>query len=344
LDDAVAAADAVLNFAGPFHRYGPTVAAAALRMQVPYVDVCDDADATRLVLEHHRNAQLAGVPLLTGAGMSPGLVNSFAMLATQDLDEVERVLVAWVVGERGPSGEAPLGHLLHCITGDIPSWRDGRETTIRAFVPEHAEVFPFPKPIGPVEVWDIGHPEPVTLPNVIGAGEIRTKGALLPAGANDMFHVLLRLGLTSDARVRVGNCTVVAREFLAAHLNQRHNLRARSNEHDRCGFGVRVEGTVRGSRDIRTLAFAEEITMAEATAVPAVAALELVLEGAVPAGVTGPEVLDPGVWLERTASLSRRRFRTVEVANRTTLEPMPYRFAELGRLTWPALDSQDRHL
>jgi saccharopine dehydrogenase-like NADP-dependent oxidoreductase len=326
LKRALTGVDAALNFVGPFYRYGTAVAEAAIEVGVPYVDVCDDADATQALLGLNGTARDAGVPAVVGTGMSPGLLNALAVSSCSSFERIDRVLVAWAVGERSGSGEAPMRHFLHCISDELPIWRDGKHEYAPAFDPSQAEVFPFPPPIGPLAVWDIGHPEAVTLPSHVQAQEIRSKGALLPDHANELFHTFVRAGLASEVDVHVGDVTVSARDFLASFLSQRHNRRAGSEAEDRCGLGVIVEGAIGGQPHTRTVAWAEHITMASATALPAVAALRLVMNGSVEPGVHGPEVLNIGEWLTLTQESAPDMFATVYVTDGTSAEPVAQPF------------------
>lgn len=295
---ACADADAVLNFVGPFYRFGTRVARAAIEARRPYVDVCDDADTTEELLELDAAAREAGCPLVVGAGMSPGVLNAVAQCTAADLDEVDEILTAWVVDETSESGTAPLDHFFHGISEDIPIWLDGRRQVVRPFTAESGESFPFPEPIGPVEVRDIGHPETVTLPRVITAKSVRNKGALLPTQSSPIFRMLSGIGLLSDDTVEVRGTEVRARDFVVAFLTQRHNARGGVASGDRSAMGVRVTGTRGGQPVKRFVSFAKHLTMADSTALPAVAALDVLLADSLPEGVHGPEVLGPERWFD----------------------------------------------
>lgn len=296
-------ADAVLNFVGPFYRFGDRVAKAALAAGRPYVDVCDDADVTEQLLELDDAARAAGVTMVAGAGMSPGVLNAVAQAAAADFDEVDDILTAWVVNEHSESGTAPLDHFFHGMCEPIPVWDAGRREVVKPFSRESAELFPFPEPIGPVEVRDIGHPETVTLPRTLTARGVRNKGALLPTQSGPIFSMLAGIGLMSDDTVELNGTTVRARDFLVAFLTQRHNARGGRPEEDQSGMGVRVTGRRDGNPATRHVTFGKQMTMADSTALPAVAALTVVLGGDLPAGMHGPEVLGPERWFDAVTKL-----------------------------------------
>lgn len=291
--------DVVMNFVGPYYRYGTTVAEAAIAAGTAYVDVCDDADVTEALLRLDDTASRAGVPVVIGAGMSPGVLNAVSQAASADFDTIDELLTAWVVDHRSPGGPAPLDHFFHGIVDQIPIWLDGRRQQVTPFSDESAEVFPFPEPIGEVEVRDIGHPETVTLPLEITARSIRNKGALMPARSAGIFRMLAGIGLLSDTEVVVGDARVRARDFTVAYLTARHNERVSPDGVDRSAMGVRVIGTRDGRPARRHVTFSDLMPMADATALPAVAAVDLVLAGDIPPGVYGPEVLGPTRWFTR---------------------------------------------
>jgi|SRR5579884_306779 len=292
-------ADAVMNFAGPFYEVGPVVLQAAIEAGRPYLDICDDADATELLLELDSAARDRGVPAVVGAGMSPGVLNAVGVIACRGLSQVDELVLAWVVGEGSAGGVAPLLHYFHCIDGQIPVWENGERTLVEAFSPQSAEVFPFPEPVGATEVREVGHPEAVTLPRVVRAGSVRNKGAVLPASSTSIFAMLRRIDLLSTETVQIDGVRVQARDFVARFLQERHNRRARPASQDTSAFGVRVVGADGESRVERVIALSQYATMADSTALPAVAAVPQLLEDPPSPGVHGPEALDPVRWFEQ---------------------------------------------
>lgn len=310
---ACADVDAVLNFVGPYYRFGTTVAAAAIAAGRPYVDVCDDADVTEDLLELDAAAKEAGVPVVVGAGMSPGIINAVAQAVAAEFDQIDEILTAWIVDEHSESGPAPLDHFFHGIADDIPIWRNSQREVIRPFTQDSAEVFPFPEPLGPIEVRDVGHPEPVTLPRAVEATEVRNKGALLPPQSGPIFKMLAGIGLLGDTTVEVRGTAVRARDFIVAYLTQRHNERGVSTAADRAGMGVRVRGTRRGEAVVKYVGYAAAVTMADSTALPAAAAMEVMLSNDLPAGVNGPEVLGPERWFDALGRIDSGLFDELRV-------------------------------
>jgi saccharopine dehydrogenase-like NADP-dependent oxidoreductase len=92
---AVDGADVVANFVGPFHRWGGIAAGTAVSAGAHYVDVCDDDQATKQMLEMSAEAADAGVTLLTGLGSGPGVTNILAAICASALDEIQAVEFGW---------------------------------------------------------------------------------------------------------------------------------------------------------------------------------------------------------------------------------------------------------
>jgi saccharopine dehydrogenase (NAD+, L-lysine-forming) len=309
-------ADAVMNFAGPFYEVGPVVLQAAIDAGRPYLDICDDADATELLLELDSAARERSVAAVVGAGMSPGLLNAIAVIACRGLSQVDELVLTWVVGEGSAGGVAPLLHYFHCIDGQIPVWENGGRTLVDAFSQQSAELFPFPEPVGTTEVRDVGHPETVTLPRVLEAKSVRNKGAILPQSSTAIFALLGRLGLLSTETVQIDGVRVQARDFVARFLQERHNRRARPASQDTAAFGVRVAGTSGPVHVERLIALSQYATMADSTALPAVAGVRQLLDDPPVPGVHGPEALDPVRWFDQLDSEAPEIFHEFHISER----------------------------
>ena len=146
------------------------------------------------------------------------------------------------------------------------------------------EEFPFPEPVGTMVVHDVGHPEPVTLPQVIKARSVRNKGALLPRHSIEIYDLFRHLDLIGDRTVKVNGTDVVARDCRGVpHPASQRRARGSSGDDEP---GVRVTGTVGGRQVERWLAGGGRMTMADATACPP-RPRSRSLEGAVPAGAHG---------------------------------------------------------
>lgn len=190
--------DSVLSAVGPYTRFGVMVLDAIIEAGVPYVDVCDDHDATEELLKLNDKAVKAGVPAIICMGTTPGTTNMQAKLAHEHLDDVDVLKVCWAVGlpelekvkgtplefAAKSSGRELLSpaaweHMLHVSTGDIPIWKGGKWDTMPAL--EHGEYVDFALPLGRVESYFLGHAEPITLPRYLKINDFSAcLGALMP--------------------------------------------------------------------------------------------------------------------------------------------------------------------
>ncbi len=191
--------DVVLNTVGPYVKFGVPILNSVIEAGVPYVDVCDDHDATEEMLKLDAKAKEHGVPAIICLGTTPGTTNMQAKLAHQLLDDVDVLKICWAVGlppyekVKGTplefiaksSGRELLSpsawsHMVHVSTGDVPIWKNGKWDTMPAL--EHGEYVDFSEPLGRVESYYLGHAEPITLPRNLKVNDFSAcLGALMPA-------------------------------------------------------------------------------------------------------------------------------------------------------------------
>lgn len=194
---AIAGHDVVASGIGPFYRYEVRMARAAIEAGVPYVSLCDDYDAIRAVRALDSEAKAAGVTVLTGLGWTPGLSNVLACKGTQQFDLVDEVNIAWDSSASDSDGYAVILHTLHIFSGLVPSFQKGRLVDIPAGTGK--EVVLFPPPVGRVNVYHLGHPEPVTLPDSLpSVRTVTLKGGLSEQPLNNLAIWLARLRLTNS--------------------------------------------------------------------------------------------------------------------------------------------------
>lgn len=187
--------DVAAGAAGPFYRYELPIAQAAITAGIPYVSICDDYDAAQAVLQLDQEARARGVTVVTGAGWTPGLTNVMAKKGFSLLDSAEAIHVAWASSAADFEGFAVIPHVLHMFTGNVPSFSNGRWHPVTAG--SGGQLVPFPEPLGPVMVYHVGHPEPVTLPRFLpGLREVTLKGGLTEGILVRLALLITRLGLT----------------------------------------------------------------------------------------------------------------------------------------------------
>ena len=300
-----------LNCVGPFYRFGPPTLAAVIGAGVTYVDVCDDLDATRSMLELDGRARDAGVMALVGMGNSPGLANIFVKLCDEwFLDEVHTAEIMHIHGGEPDEGPAVLKHRIHAMTADVPLFVDGEFVEVRmledsgaAFV--HDEDFPG---VGTYPVFPYPHPETITLPTVFpnlrGATNL---GVVFPLPYFEMTQSLVRAGMASDepvtaptsAGTTAGTTADVAPiDVMVALLRrERPRLLAESGITGPGGcLRVVVTGTSGGEDHTYVCSlFSEEEGAGEGTGIPAALGAILALRGGLEGGpgVHPPEAIVP---------------------------------------------------
>lgn len=168
LADAIGRADAVLNCAGPFYKTSLPVLQAAIAARKPYLDVCDGWETTRDLLALDGAARDAGIPAIIGLGGSPGLTNLLARIAAAELDRCDEIVTVAGIDPAplpGVVSRAPARavHWRRQLGTDVEIWQDGRLTPARPLKPIELNL-PF---FGKRSFHLIGHPEALTLPNVV---------------------------------------------------------------------------------------------------------------------------------------------------------------------------------
>jgi saccharopine dehydrogenase (NAD+, L-lysine-forming) len=293
---AVAGADLVLNTAGPFYRLVPTVIKAVIESRINYVDICDDVDVMIDILKLDGSAKEAGVTALVGMGSSPGATNLLARFAADNLlDEVDSIDIYHAHGGEPVEGEGVIEHRLHCITMDIPMFLDGELKHVKFFEENGIalrEVFDFPV-LGPTPVFPYTHPEQVTLPEYIKCRRVTNKGTQLPNEYAEMIRELCRYGLASKEPLDVKGREIAPYDFIVSYI-----VRERERILEETNFGPQrgcASVVVKGQKDGKFSEYRFHMAsgtqaMGEGTAIPAIVASILMLQGKVKGtGVMPPE-------------------------------------------------------
>jgi len=227
LKDAIAGADVVLNCVGPFYKYGPVILQAVIDAGKNYVDICDDMDATEIMLDMDAKAAGAGISALVGMGSSPGMANVLVKFTAETLlDKVDAVDIYHAHGGEDVEGPAVIKHRFHSMEIDIPMFLDGEYKTVRLFeesgkaLEEETEF----RDVGTYPVYAYPHPETITLPKHIkGVKRVTNLGLVIPVEYANLIKEMVRLGLTSDEPLEVQGQMVIPREFAVAFVISRRD-------------------------------------------------------------------------------------------------------------------------
>lgn len=313
---ALHGADVVLSCVGPFYRFGPPALRAAIDAGVSYVDVCDDLDATRALLDLDGRARAAGVTALIGMGNSPGLANVVVKLCAEDLlDEVTDVDICHIHGGEPFEGAAVLKHRIHAMVDDVPLFVDGAFVTVRQLEPSgaaHARAIDFDG-VGTHVVHPYPHPETITLPATFPTlRHVTNLGTVYPAAYFAMTQDLVRAGMAGEEPIPVGEVSVAPIDVMVALLqHERPRLLAEAGV-DGPGGCLRVEVRGRKGGAVHQYVFSISSVGAGAgqgTGIPAAIGAVLLQRGLLGGepGVHPPEAIVPvGELLTLGAQVTQR--------------------------------------
>lgn len=295
--NAISGADLVVNCIGPFYKTVKTILKTVIDAKIDYVDVCDDVDVTREILEMDNAARAAGITAIIGMGSSPGATNLLAKFAADNLlDETVSVDIFHAHGGEPVEGEGVIGHRFHCMRIDIPMFLDGELKYVKFFEPDGRALratFDFPLIGKNIAVYPYPHPEQVTLPKYIALKQVTNRGTVLPDEYYRLTKDICRLGLDSREPVMVRGRALVPAEFAMAYI-----IRERERILKDTGFGkqrgccsVVVSGKKDGIfREYRFHMASKSEALGEGTGIPAAMGAILLADGKISKkGVFPPE-------------------------------------------------------
>jgi len=203
------------------YHYGLDLVRSAIRFHRPYVDLGGLFNTPRQ-LELGPEAEAAGVAIVLGCGATPGVTNLMAQAAASEMDEVERVEIAF--GSLRPLAASPglLDTILEEFSPTIARfyYEDGRFVPVPPFA--GARVLEFLPPVGALETYFVPHSETHTLPRFLLHRPIHVsvRGSWHPDIMKAM-RVFLDYGLTAEEPEPVDGTVLSPRSFLRAHLLHR---------------------------------------------------------------------------------------------------------------------------
>jgi len=189
----IAESNLVLNAAGPYYKTALPVIELCKEQKVNYCDFNDEPDASMATIKMHDEIKASGIGVYLGLGASPGLSNIMAKELIEALDEAEGIDTVWCTGDEGaiPYGRAVIAHAIGIFGGhaEAESFKDGEITRIPSFV--LAEKVPFTGPLGDHMVFELAHPEPLTISHYYPQlKQVRNLGGLHPQPQNGLFRGL----------------------------------------------------------------------------------------------------------------------------------------------------------
>ena len=221
--------DLIVNAAGPDFKVPLPAVRAAIAAGVHYCDVGADGAMTEQVLELDVDARAAGVTVIPGIGVAPGLTNLMAVHAARQLEVTEEIQFGYLYSaERHVQELRETGHVsaswetvLKYASGSVRTYREGRWIHVNAF--ESGVEVILPQTGTPVTAFPVASPEPITLPRHLS--EVKTVTSLVglfPLDLNDLCREQARLIAAGDVEA-----SQAARSLLEAVNNDPDRLLAR---------------------------------------------------------------------------------------------------------------------
>lgn len=209
------------------------------------------------------------------------------------MDRVEEINIYWAGSASDAEGLAVTYHTIHIFTGEVASFNRGQRIKVKAG--SGREKTRFPEPLGLVNTYHLGHPEPITLPaHFPGIHTVTLKGGLKENYLNRLAILFARLGLTnSPAKIQfIGKVM----HGILPFLEKIHKAKAPMS-----GIRVDVKGFTNGKKTHLTYQCVDR--MRNLTGIPlAIGALMLGKKEIQKFGVVAPEaVIVPEQFIQELA-------------------------------------------
>lgn len=184
----IAAADLVIHCAGPFRQRDLAVLRTCLAAGVNYLDVSDSPDYVRAALALKPAAVEAGVTAIVSTGVFPGLSNSLARLAVEQLTQfaggspdplqLHALQLNYVVVGSGGAGPTVMRTTFLELQRPFLAWLGGAWRSVLPY--SGREQVRFLPPYGEAWVYWFSTSEAATLPESLGCDRVITKFGSLP--------------------------------------------------------------------------------------------------------------------------------------------------------------------
>lgn len=209
--------DVVANCTGPYYLLLEPVMDAFFDSDCKkYVDFCDDIEAMEVVMtdENQQLAKDQGQTIIIGLGGSPGVLPVEIMYGASLMDKVETVQLNMLLDELEEGGVAVWDHMIENFQGQIAVYENGELIEREGF--SDVIEYTFPEEIfgdvGTVKLYDLGHPEPLTIPQVLPDIEnVYVKCAFYPPAGMDYVVEMNNQGFLSSEKVEVDGVEVSPR-------------------------------------------------------------------------------------------------------------------------------------
>lgn len=193
--------DVVVCAAGPHYLFEIEAVRAAIDAETSYVSLCDDHSVTPRILALNDAARDAGVTVVSGCGLSPGLTNLLIAIAAHEVDEIDEIEIAIAASTVDTPGDATTLHFLAQMSEPAEAISDHEPERARAGT--SPRLIYFPEPVGWVETFKSGHPEIATLPHAHpGLRSLSFRIGLAERAAMDIVRASAAIGLLGTDKQR----------------------------------------------------------------------------------------------------------------------------------------------
>lgn len=282
--------DIICSFIGPYYRFGPPVAEAAIEAGIPYIDINDDYEPALEILNNlNDKAKKANIPVFTCCGVSPGWTNMVSKLGSTKLDQTDKIFVDWLWPALAGGGPGVVEHIYHMLSGKCLQYLDGEYKEVPSGTEKTRVVSTDGKFDG--YAYYVGHGEPATLPRYIeGVNEVINKGGLIPAEATDLYLKFIEAGLNDTDPIEIDGQAVSLTDVTIALLERKlKDSEAAKNEN---GY---FKVTVKGKKDNKEKELIYEIAEpgTHMTSWTASIIAQMIVKGEITeTGTNAPEVLN----------------------------------------------------
>ena len=301
--DALKNVDLVINLVAPYTTHGLAVADAAFESGTHFTDVCADVEITEALLAQDQKWKDAGLTVMTGLGMSPGLTNLCVAKNAANLDEITDARMYWWCGTGDETDVEKIAGTARCFLkeefGPVASYEGGKRISVRGFS-DGAET----KDIlgNEIALYYAGHTEQITVPRYFpNIQNAVLKGEVLPVGLSRLGKKAVDMGLNSEKKISIGGKEVTPLDFFISYMLDPDTAESLYDLESMAlpeGMLVEVEGLRNGQKEMisegyvyGTQAGGDSLTLL--TGVPAAVASEYVATGEISRpGVFAPEAID----------------------------------------------------
>lgn len=296
---------------------------AAIDAGVSLVDLVGSRPELRKAMDEA--AEEAGILVVPGLGVAPGLSNVLVARGMKCLDETHDAVI--YVGGIPMERTAPLEYqtvyslvsMFGAYLRPAQVWAEGVRTTVEPL--SGLEILEFPPPVGALEAFYTDGLASLVLTVAHRVRNRLEEKTLRYPGFAEKVRFLLECGLLDGEPIRVGGATVVPKDVLIHQLGSKLVL---GPEGDILVMRVVVKGRSSGGEVTHTFELVDfmdpltgDTAMARTTCYPATIAARLLAAGAIPErGVKFPEELFAGALGD--VLLSELEVRRVNVSHLAT--------------------------